>query len=345
VKPTQNDTQIANTSPGIRKAAVLMVSLGVETSASLLRQLEPREIELLSIGLSNLGTVSSIEAATTLQEFEEKLSRREILGYGGAGYARRVLTGAFGEDFARQMEQRLQDNSDVPSAPLARLATVDPELLARILESEHPQATAVLAAYLPPLFTSRVFASFEAEYRHDVLTRMAALENTDPDVAGMIAASVLERAESSTGSSREPARGVHLAAELINHLPVEIGAQLLDSVGDQSPELANSIRRLLFIFDDILKLDSKAMRELVSRLDRKLLVIGLKGTSDEVRQHFLSTMSKSGASMLLEDMEAAGPVRIREVESAQQQIISFVRQMEDDGIIDLRSAGSEQYVV
>ncbi len=116
-------------------------------------------------------------------------------------------------------------------------------------------------------------------------------------------------------------------------------------MGDQSPELANSIRRLLFIFDDVLKLDSKAMRELVSRLDRKLLVIGLKGTSDEVRQHFLSTMSKSGASMLLEDMEAAGPVRIREVESAQQQIISFVRQMEDDGIIDLRSAGSEQYVV
>jgi flagellar motor switch protein FliG len=342
---SSNNTELALANSGIRKAAVLMVSLGVEASASLLRQLEPREIELLSIGLSNLGTVSSVEAATTLQEFEEKLSRREVLGYGGAGYAKRILTGAFGEDFARQMEQRLQDNSAIPSAPLARLSSVDPELLARILEAEHPQSIAVLAAYMPPLFTSRVFARFEADYRHDVLTRMAALENTDPDVASMIAASVLERAESASKSIREPARGIHLAAELINHLPAEIGAQLLDSVGDRSPELASSIRRLLFIFDDILKLDPKAMRELVSRLDRKLLVIGLKGTSDEVRQHFLGTMSKSGAAMLLEDMEAAGPVRIREVESAQQQIISYVRQMEDDGVIDLRSAGSEQYVV
>ncbi len=345
MKPTQNNNQITTTSPGIRKAAVLMVSIGVEASASLLRQLEPAEIELLSIGLSNLGTVSSVEAASTLQEFEQKLTSREVLGYGGAGYTRRVLTGAFGEDFARQMEQRLQVNSSMPSAPLARLAEVDPELLARILESEHPQATAVLAAYLPPLFNSRVFAALEADYRHEVLTRMAALEHTDPDIAGMIAASVLERAESSTNVCREPARGVHLAAELINHLPADIGAQLLESVGDRTPELANSIRRLLFVFDDILKLDSKAMRELVSRLDRKLLVVGLKGTSDEVRQHFLGTMSKSGAAMLVEDMEAAGPLRIREVESAQQQIISFVRQMEDDGVIDLRSAGSEQYVV
>lgn len=345
MKPAQNAQPAAASAAGIRKAAVLMVSLGVEASASLLRQLEPHEIELLSTGLSNLGTVSSVEAATTLQEFEEKLSRREVLGYGGAGYAKRVLTGAFGEDYARQMEQRLLDNSAAPSAPLARLSAVDPELLARILESEHPQTAAVLAAYLPPLFTSRVFAAFKTMYRHEVLTRMASLENTDPDFATMIAISVLERAETSTSSVREPARGIHLAAELINHLPADIGAQVLDSVGDRTPELADSIRRLLFVFDDVLKFDAKAMRELVSRLDRKLLVVGLKGTSDEVRQHFLGTMSKSGAAMLLEDMEAAGPVRVREVESAQQQIISFVRQMEDEGIIDLRSAGSEQYVV
>lgn len=335
--------QLTEAHSGARKAAVLMASLGLEASSKLLKQLGPDEIRKVSTALHALGPVPVDEAQQVLEEFEAKASTRQM-GCGGPGYTMRLLSGTFGEEFARQTGVELT-GEEIKKTPLERLAGVDCEQLARILESEHPQTVALLMSALAPDAGSRIVASFSPERQYDVFTRMAVIEHSDAAMIDLIAEELLQRLPEGGSPQKQRASGVQLAAELINRLDPEDGVRVLDSVGSQAPELAESIRRLLFVFDDILKLDAKSMRELISRVDRKLLVLGLKGTSEEIRQKFLGSMSKNGASMLLEDIEAAGPVRLREVEGAQQQIISVVRQMEAEGLIDLRSAGAEEYVV
>ncbi len=331
-------------SPGARKVAVLMAALGLEASSKLLKQLEPDEIRMVSAALNALGPVPVDEAHQVLQEFEEKASTRQIMGHGGPGYTMKLLSGTFGEEFARQTGLELS-GEEVKKTALDLLAEADSEQLARILEPEHPQTVALLMSAMAPDAGSKIVSSFTPERQYEVFTRMAVIDQSDPAMIELIAESLLQRLPAGGAPQKQRASGVQLAAELINRLDPEDGVRVLDSVGSQAPELAESIRRLLFVFDDILKLDAKAMRELISRVDRKLLVLGLKGTSEEIRQKFLGSMSKNGASMLLEDIDAAGPVRLREVEGAQQQIISVVRQMEAEGLIDLRSAGAEEYVV
>lgn len=336
--------QLTDGHTGARKVAVLMASLGLEASSKLLKQLDPDEIRMVSAALHALGPVPVDEAQQVMREFEEKASTRQIMGYGGPGYTMKLLSGTFGEEFARQTGVALT-GEEIKKTPLDRLAATDHEQVARILEGEHPQTVALLMSALAPDAGSKIVSSFAPERQYDVFTRMAVIEQSDPAMIELIAESLLQRLPEGGAAQKQRASGIQLAAELINRLDPEDGVRVLDSVGSQAPELAESIRRLLFVFDDILKLDAKAMRELISRVDRKLLVVGLKGTSEEIRTKFLGSMSKNGAAMLLEDIDAAGAVRLREVEGAQQQIISVVRQMEAEGLIDLRSAGAEEYVV
>lgn len=336
--------QLTAAHAGARKVAVLMATLGLDASSKLLKQLDPEEIRQVSAALHALGPVPVDEAKVVLQEFEEKATTRQIAGCGGPGYTMKLLSGTFGEEFARQTGVELT-GIEVAKTSLELLAEGDSEQLARLLEDEHPQTVALLMSAMAPDAGSKIVSAFSPERQYDVFTRMAVIEQSDPAMIELIAEQLLRRLPEGGTPQKQRASGVQLAAELINRLDPEDGVRVLDTVGSQQPELAESIRRLLFVFDDILKLDAKAMRELISRVDRKLLVLGLKGTSEEIRQKFLGAMSKNGASMLLEDIDAAGAVRLREVEGAQQQIISVVRQMEAEGLIDLRSAGAEEYVV
>lgn len=330
---------------GAKKVALLLISLGMEASAALLKQLEPYEVQAVSAVLANLGPVPAAETSEIVHEFEEAVTKQHILGCGGVSYTRKLLAGAFGQEYAEKAGLNFPERVEVPPTPLQKLSRTEPEQLARVLESEHPQTVAVLCSQLSPELTSKLIGMFAPETQFEVLTRMASLEATDSSVVELVAASLADRLADQAPGKMKQASGVQMVADLINRLDSSAGAQLLESMGVQAPELADSIRQLLFVFDDILKLDQKSMRDLIARLDRKVLMLGLKGTSEEIRQHFLGVMSKNGASMLLEDMDAAGPVRIREVEGAQQQIITVVRQMESEGLLDLRSAGAEEYVV
>ena len=223
--------------------------------------------------------------------------------------------------------------------------SANPEQLALLLENEKPQTIAVLLSRFDPDRASAIVSALSHDRQSEVLARIATLDQSDSAMVELIASDIQEKL-AVVGSRRiEYTSGVRLAADVINRLNPQAGERALQIVESQSPELAESIRHLLFVFDDILKLDAKTMRELLSRIDRKLLEVGLKGTSEEVRQHFFGAMSKNGVAMLMEDMDASGPVRLREVENAQREIISVVRQMEAEGLLDLRTAGAEEYVV
>jgi len=333
---------------GARKAAVLLVALGPEAASELLKNLESHELELVAASMSALGPISAEECDTVLEEFLRQLDAPSVLAYGGLRYTRSVVARAFGEEFATQLERRLPTPATLEQevkTSLRLLTAANPEDLANLLEKENPQATAVIAATLGPNKAARMIESLPQQRQQEVILRMAGLTETSPEVLQTIADGLAAKLRFTAGTQKNPTDGRKSVAEVLNQLNPDLSGRLLQTIEQHDSRTADSIKRMLFLFEDILKFDQKSMRELVGRIDRKLLVLGLKGVSEELRNHFLSVMSKNGASMLLEDMEALGPVKIREVEAAQQDIIGLIRQMESEGLLDLKSSGAEQYVV
>ena len=184
-----------------------------------------------------------------------------------------------------------------------------------------------------------------AEIRSDVASRMASLDQISPDIVGRIAGILDQKLKSLGQFSRESYGGVPAVAEMFNRLESNAGQELLDQMNERDPELCEAIRNLMFVFEDLLLIDSIGMREILSRVDKKTMTVALKGTSDKLREHFFGNMSERGSSMLKEDMDALGPIKIRDVETAQQQIIGIVRALEAEGVISLKGAVGEQYVV
>jgi flagellar motor switch protein FliG len=332
-------------SSGVRRAAALLVALGQESSPELLRHLSSTELESVAAAISTLGSLSQAEAGIILRDFEEQFQAMKIPACGGPEYARSLVARAFGDEFADQLTKKLPLAERRTPDSMKIVGSANPEELAMLLEKENPQTTAILASSLKPERAARVIRALPEDQQGDVVLRMAALKETSPRTVEMIADDIAGRLRINLTSERSPAGGLQTVAEVLNQLDAVEGDRLLDRIAGESSQTAEAIRRLLFVFDDILKLDQKAMREIVGRVDRKLLVVGLKGTGDELRNHFVSVMSKNGAAMLLDDMEALGPVRIKEVEGAQQEIIGIIRQLEAEGILDLKSSGGEQYVV
>jgi flagellar motor switch protein FliG len=219
--------------------------------------------------------------------------------------------------------------------------------LARFVKSEHPQTVAIVLSQLNPLQSAGVLASMDAATRPDIALRIAKLDKISPAVVGKIADVIGQKLKSLGEMKREPSGGPRAVAELFNQLDSELSNELLVQIGEQNSELMESIRQKMFVFDDLMALDPNGVKELLARADRRQLTTALKGTNDELRQHLLKGMSQRGAAMLLEDMEALGPVKIREVEAAQQGIIAVLRQLETEGALSLKGGGGgdDQYVV
>jgi flagellar motor switch protein FliG len=330
---------------GIQRAAMLLVALGPDASSAVLRHMNPKEIETVAAAMSAMGPLPQTEAGAVLDAFEREFVSIEIPAFGGPEYAKSLLAKTFGEEFAHQLSQRFPPPERQISDSMKAVSSADPEQLARLLEKENPQTTAILASALAPGTAARVIQSLPPEQQAEVMLRVATLRETSAQTVEMIAAEMTSRLRTATAASRTPSGGLQTVAEILNQLEPEIGNRVLEKIESESTQTAEAIRKMLFVFEDIAKFDQKSMRELVGRIDRKLLVLGLKGTTEEFRNHFLSVLSKNGAAMLLEDMEALGPVRIKEVEGAQQGIITTIRQLESEGVLDLKSTGGEQYVV
>src|SRR5271155_1065186 len=331
--------------PGLRKAAILMVMIGDEASATILRQLDEEEVQEISREIARVGSLTAQEAEDVLEEFYQMAVAHDYVVKGGLDYAKKILITAFGSDQAKKMLDRLMKTLGNETLSFDALQKTDPGQLAKFIHSEHPQTIALILSHLTPSQAAGLLFSLPAEMRSDVALRMASLDQISPEIIAKIAGVIGSKLKSLGSLNRESTGGVHAVAEMFNRLDSTSAKEILENIEQVNPNLVESIRHLMFVFEDLMLLDVNAVKEVLAKVDRKILTIALKGTSEQMKNHMLQAMSQRGAEMLREDMDALGPIKIKEVEAAQQQIITVVRQLETEGVINLKGTSGEQYVV
>lgn len=338
--------EIANApTPGLRKAAVLLVILGDQISAEILRQMDEEEVQVLGREVARISSISNDQAESVLEEFYQMSMAREYVLKGGIDYAKKMLMNAFGPEHAKRLVDRLVKTLGSELASFDTLQKADPQQLAKFIHNEHPQTIALILSHLNASQAAGLLASLPAELRPDVALRMANLDQISPEIISKIAAIIGQKLKALGEMSRESYGGVRAVSEMFNRLDSGTSKEILEAIEQNDPKLVETIRHLMFVFEDLLLLSPDSIKEMLSKVDRKILTIALKGTSEQLRNHILQVMSQRGAEMLKEDMEALGPVKIKEVEAAQQQIIAVVRQLEAEGTISLKGTVGEQYVV
>ncbi|HWY47364.1 MAG TPA: flagellar motor switch protein FliG [Bryobacteraceae bacterium] len=327
---------------GPQKAAILLVTLGERLGGEILKQLSEDEVKSVSKAIARLEKVTPNQTESVLEEFCQS-----ALGGGGRGgfdYAKRMLSSAFGPEGARRLAENLPKGASHGNKNIESLQKADPALLSRFIEGEHPQTIALVLSHLSAAQAASLIANLPPALRSDVVVRIAELDRVSNDVVARISLVIGEKLKSIGEVKTEPHGGPRSVAEILNRMDSAVSEEILTNMQEQQA-LVDAIRHYMFVFDDLLLVDATAMKELVAKIDRKLLTIALKGTSDQLKNHFMQCMSQRGAEMLREDMDAAGPVRIRDVEAAQQQILAVVQQMESEGVLSLKGGGGDQYVV
>jgi flagellar motor switch protein FliG len=330
---------------GVRKAAILLVMIGDEASSEILRTLDEDEVQEISREIARVQTLTSEEAEGVLEEFYQMAVAHDYVVKGGIEYAKKVLVSAFGPEHAKKMLDRLMKTLGNETLSFDALRKTDPQQLAKFIHSEHPQTIALILSHLNPSQAAGLLFSLPAELRADVALRMASLDQISPEIITKIATVIGSKLKTLGELSREAYGGVHAVAEMFNRLDSNTSKDILDTIEKANPSLVETIRHLMFVFEDLLLLDVNAIKEVLAKMDRKILTVALKGTSEAMKNHMLQAMSQRGAEMLREDMDALGPIKIKEVEAAQQQIISVVRQLETEGVLSLKGTAGEQYVI
>ena len=340
----QNVEQSAPVS-GMRKAAILLITLGDQTSAEILKQMDEDEIQAIGREVARISAISSEQADALLEEFYQMTVAHDYVLKGGIDYARKILITAFGPETAKKMLDRLMKTLGSEMASFDALQKADPQQVAKFIHHEHPQTIALVLSHLNPSQAAGLLISLPPEMRSDVALRMANLDQISPEIISKIAGIIGGKLKALGEFSREAYGGVRAVSEMFNRLDSSTSKEVLETMEQSHPTLVETIRHLMFVFEDLLLLGPESIKEVLAKVDRKVLTVALKGTSDQLKSHFLAAMSQRGAEMMREDMDALGPIKIKEVEGAQQQIIAVVRQLEAEGVISLKGTVGEQYVV
>jgi flagellar motor switch protein FliG len=330
---------------GIRKAAMLLVLLGDKVSAELVKQFTDDEVQLVAREVARLEAISSEQAEALLEEFYQMNAAHDFVVRGGMDYAKKMLLSAFGPEVSQKLIDRLAKSVGGDYANLDILQKADPQQLAKFIHNEHPQTIALVLSHLGASQAAALLVSLPSEMRADISLRVANLDQISPEIVSKITAVIGKKILAIGEFSRESYGGVRAVSEMFNRLDSGSSKEILEIIETQNPNLVETIRHMMFVFEDLLLIDVNQLKEILARIDRKSLTFALKGTSEQLKDHFFGTMSARAVEMLKDEMEAMGPVRIKEVEGAQQQIIAMVRQLEAEGVITLKGAVGEQYVV
>jgi flagellar motor switch protein FliG len=345
---------ITNTSPaleptaemkGSQKAAILLIMLGDQASAEIIKHLSEDDVQVVTREIARMKKIQPEQAEAVLEEFYTMTTARDYVVSGGMDYAKSVLINAFGPETARKLLDRVVKAMGADMANFDAVQKADPQQLAKFLHSEHPQTIALVLAHLNPSQAAGLLAQLPQAQRADLALRVASLDQISPEVINKIATVIGQKLNALGDFSRESYGGIRAVAEMFNRLDSDNSKEILAQLETQEPTLVETIRHLMFVFDDLLLLGQEGIKEILARVDRKIPMVALKGTSEQIKQHFLGCMSERGAEMMLEDMEAMGPIKIKDVEAAQQEIIAIVRKLEAEGVINLRGTVGEQYVV
>jgi len=336
--------QQENQLTGTRKAAILTLMVGEEVASNIFKHLSEDEIEIIAREVAAIGAVKPENGQQVLDEFHTLWRASEYLTRGGVEYAQKLLVKTLGAEMARRVLDRVVKSFE-SSMAFTSLERADPQQLSKFILSEHPQTIALLLAHLKPSQAAQLANSLPEELRVEVITRMATLDEISPEVIMRVSSVIEQRLKSLGNQTHESYGGVRAVAELLNRLDRGVSSAVLETIEGESPDLAVSIRNLMFVFDDLLNVDDTALREIIQRADKKTLTMALKGSSEDIKSRFLQNMSKRAAQMIREEMEVLGAVRLREVEKAQQEIVAIARKLEEEGLLVTGAAAGEPYVV
>jgi flagellar motor switch protein FliG len=329
---------------GARKAAILMVLLGDEASAGIFRFMQEDEIQEISKEISRLGEITPEVADSILEESHRLTMAQAFLARGGPEFAKRLLIKAFGVEPSKKLLDYLNISLQNAVVGFDSLQKADPAQLSKFIQSEQPQTIALVLAHLNSSQAAALLSSLPAQLRAEVVMRMANLEQISPDVINKITAILEQKLRSLGDFSRESYGGIRAVAELINRMETKAAAAILEKIEGENPAMALSIRNLMFVFDDVMLIDDPGMREILQRVDKKALTIAMKGTSEDLRNQFFRNMSHRAVEMMREDMDVLGPIKVKDVETAQQQIVSIIRKLDESGIISLKGGGGDEYI-
>jgi flagellar motor switch protein FliG len=321
---------------GVRKAAVLLMAVGEDLAKEVLRTLPEPDVERLTEEFADLRGITPEISAAVLEEFWELVETQGFMVHGGLDFANRLLAETFGKQRADDMMTQLRRAQEAEHGNLAKLQRTDPQQLGKLLDSEHPQTIALVLAHLDPKRASQVLSNLSEEHRVISIQRLAEMRQFSPEMAQKVAHILHRRLETVGDTGRKSYSGFKAVADLMNRLNAEESKHILEVIEDGQPELALSIRNLMFTFEDLVTVPPATIREIVSGVDKKQLAMALRGANEELRAAIFKSMSTRAVEMLKEDMEVLGPVRSREVAQAQQEILNLARRLEAEGKVILK---------
>ncbi len=330
-------------SNGIEKSAIFLMTLGENDAASVLKYLEPKEVQKISAAMMKLKNLSRDEIGQVFRDFIVSASSKTTIGMDSNDYIRSVLVKALGEDKAKSLLDRIMHNSD--TSGIESLKWMDPGAVAEMIGNEHPQIIATILVHLEPDQAADILKMLTERTRNDVLLRISTLDGVQP-VALRELNDVLGKLMAGGGTGKKSLHGgVETAAEILNFMGGALETEMMENVRSYDPELAQKIEDKMFVFENLLDVDDRGIQLVLREVQSESLIIALKGASEELRERIFKNMSKRASEMMREDLEAKGPVRLSEVEANQKEILKIVRRLADEGQVVIGGRGEEDTYV
>lgn len=326
-----------------QKAAILLMALGPETAGKVLRHLDEEHTEALSLELARLDRISPEQRNTVIKEFYDVAVAQDFIAEGGVDHARQMLLSAYGDDKADEIIKRVVSAMQV--VPFEFLKKADPAQVLSFIQDEHPQTIALILAYMPMNNAALVLGKLPSDLRAEVAARIAMMDQTPPEVIRRVEQVLEKKVSSLISQEMTQAGGPKALVDLLNRVDRTTERMIIESLTDNNPELAETVKNMMFVFEDIVQLDDRAIQTILREVDMKELATALKGVNKDVQEKVYKNMSERAVGMLKEDMEFMGPVRLRVVEEAQQKIVSIIRRLEEAGEIVVGRSGEEDVLV
>ncbi len=326
----------------IDKAAVLLLSLGETDAAQVLQHMGPKEVQRVGSAMAQMRNIHREQVEQVMSEFVEVVSDQTGLGVGADGYIRKMLTQALGEDKAGNLIDRILLGGN--TSGLDSLKWMEPRAVADVIRYEHPQIQAIVVAYLDPDQAGEVLAHFDHKVRLDIVLRVSSLNTIQPAALKELNTILEKQFSGNANTSRTTMGGVKRAADIMNFLDSSMEGPLLDAIRELDQDLSGKIEDLMFVFDNLADVDDRGIQSLMREVSSDVLVLALKGADEAIKEKIFKNMSKRASELLRDDLEAKGPVRISEVESAQKEILTIARRMAEAGEIVLGGKGGEEMV-
>ncbi|MCI8464068.1 MAG: flagellar motor switch protein FliG [Lachnospiraceae bacterium] len=337
------NTEMEQSLKGLQKAAILLIALGPERSAGIFKHLKEDEIEELTLEIANTRSVTPQIKEQIIDEFYEVCLAQQYIAEGGINYARDLLEKALGAEKAMDVIGKLTASLQVK--PFEFIRKTDPSQLINFIQDEHPQTIALILSYLSASQAAMILSGLPAERQADVAKRIAVMDRTSPDVIKEVEKVLESKMASLVNQDYTIIGGVDAVVEVLNTVDRSTERHIMETLEIEEPELADEIRKKMFVFEDVLLLDNRAIQRVLRDVDNNDLAIAMKNANEQVQNAIFDNLSKRLAVMIKEDMEFMGPVRMKDVEEAQQKIVNIIRKLEDSGEIVISRGGGDEIVV